>query len=103
MSKLWDIGGRNKRKEPDTPLTISILKMFSMFSVIFTVVEVNVNEVVGITIETLPWRSEEQYYFNKGFTKITINEERLKKLPDLVKIRIGAEMSENTDLVTEMS
>ena len=36
-----------------------------------------------------------QYYFNKGFTEIMCNKERLKKLPDLVKIRIGAELSEN--------
>ena len=59
-----------------------------------------INNDDSIVILKCPNRMS-QYYFNKGFTEITINEERLKKLPDLVKIRIGAEMSENSDLVMQ--
>ena len=40
-----------------------------------------------------------QYYFNKGFTQFKCDEEHLKKNPDLVKERVGAVLTENTDLV----
>ena len=59
-----------------------------------------INNDDSIVILKCPNRMS-QYYFNKGFTEITMNEERLKILPDLVKIRIGAEMSENSDLVMQ--
>ena len=44
-----------------------------------------------------------QYYFNIGFTEFKCDEEHLKKIPDLVKERVGAELSENTDLVIQCS
>ena len=44
-----------------------------------------------------------QYYFNKGFTEIVCGKEHLKKIPDLIKERVGVELSENTDLVMQCS
>ena len=38
------------------------------------------------------------YYFNKGFTQLKCDEYHLK-IPDLVKERFGAVLTENTDLV----
>ena len=44
-----------------------------------------------------------QYYFNKIFTEFKCDEEHLKKIPDLVKERVGVVLSENTDLVMQCS
>ena len=40
-----------------------------------------------------------EYYFNKGFIKLTCDEDHLNKLPNLVKQRVGAEPKVNSDLV----
>ena len=40
-----------------------------------------------------------QYYFNKGFIQLTCDEDHLKKNPEKVKERVGAELEVNTDLV----
>ena len=40
-----------------------------------------------------------QYYFNKGFIQLPCDEDNLKKIPELVKERVGAALKENTDLV----
>ena len=61
-----------------------------------------INNNDSIVILEYPNRMS-QYYFNKGFTEIICDEERLKKLPDLVQKRVGAELSENTDLVMQCS
>ena len=42
-----------------------------------------------------------QYYFNKGFTQLKCDEDHLKKVPDLVKERVVAALTENTDLVMQ--
>ena len=39
------------------------------------------------------------YYFNKGFIKLTCDEDHLKTLPVRVKERVGAEVKTNSDLV----
>ena len=39
-----------------------------------------------------------EYYFNKGFVIFECDEENLKKLPSLVKDRVGAEVAVNSDL-----
>ena len=40
-----------------------------------------------------------EYYFNKGFVIFKCDEDHLKKLPKMVKDRVGAEVKVNTDLV----
>ena len=40
-----------------------------------------------------------QYHFNKGFIQLTCDEDHLKKLPLLVKDKVGAEVKVNSDLV----
>ena len=61
-----------------------------------------INSKDSIMILKCPNRMS-QYYFNKGFTEILCDEEHLKKLSDLIKIRVGAELSENADLVMQCS
>ena len=39
-----------------------------------------------------------QYYFNKGFTQLKSDDDHLKKIPELVKERVGEVLKENTDL-----
>ena len=36
-----------------------------------------------------------EYYFDEGFIQLTCDEDNLKKLPLLVKDRVGAEMKVN--------
>ena len=40
-----------------------------------------------------------EYYFNKGFIRLTCDEDHLKTLPVRVKYRVGAELRMNSDLV----
>ena len=40
-----------------------------------------------------------EYYFNEGLIQLTCDEDHLKKLPLLVKDRVGAEVKVNSDLV----
>ena len=40
-----------------------------------------------------------EYYFNKGFSQLTCDEDHFKKLPLWVKDRVGAEVKVNSDLV----
>ena len=56
------------------------------------------NNNESIVILKCPNRMSE-YYFNKGFIQITCDEDHLKKLPLLVKDRVGAEVKVNSYLV----
>ena len=40
-----------------------------------------------------------EYYFNKGLIIFECDEEKLKRLPSLVKYRVGAEVAVDSDLV----
>ena len=40
-----------------------------------------------------------EYYFNKGFVTFDFDEVNLKRLPSLVKDRVGSEVSVDSDLV----
>ena len=57
-----------------------------------------INNNDSIVILKCPNRMS-QYYFNKVFTQIKCDEVHLKKIPGLVKERVGAVLTENTDLV----
>ena len=52
----------------------------------------------SVVILKCPNRMSE-YYFNKGFAELTCDGDHLKKLPLMVKYRVGAEVKANTDLV----
>ena len=57
-----------------------------------------INNNDSIVILKCPNRMS-KYYFNKGFTELKCDEDHLKKIPDLVKERVGAVSTENIDLV----
>ena len=52
----------------------------------------------SVVILKCPNRMSE-YYFNKGFIELECDEDQLKKLPLMVKERVGAEVKVNTDFV----
>ena len=52
----------------------------------------------SVVILKCPNRMSE-YYFNKVFVELICDEDHLKKLPLIVKERVGAELKVNTDLV----
>ena len=56
------------------------------------------NNNESIVILKCPNRMSE-YYFNKGFIKLTCDEDHLNKLPKLVQQRVSAEPKVNSDLV----
>ena len=57
-----------------------------------------INNNNSIVILKCPNRMS-QYYFNKGFTQLKCDEDHLKKIPDVVKERVGAVLKENIDAV----
>ena len=57
-----------------------------------------INKNDSIVILKCPNRMS-QYYFIKGFTQLKCDEDNLKRIPELVKERVGAVLKENTYLV----
>ena len=60
--------------------------------------QVFLNNNESLVILKCPNRMSE-YYFNKGFIKLTCDEDHLKTLPIRVKDRVGAELKVNSYLV----